>query len=647
MENQRSYSLLTIKSVNEKDREIVGMATTPSTDAYGDIVEPEGGVFTLPLPLLWQHNMEQPIGEVIDAKVTPHGIKIKAKIAQIASPPGLSARLEEAWQSMKSGLVKGLSIGFKPLEYAFLNEGGIRFTKWVWTELSVVTIPANKDCHLQTLKSMFQPPAASGSRRVVHLSSQLSAGVSAKNAFNKEHTMNIAEQIKSFEAKRSANDAARLDIMNKAAEEGRTLDVEESEQYDNLTSEIKAVDSHLVRLREMEASQAKQAKPIDVEQNSFREASQLRGGIIKVDEKLAPGIEFARYVKCLAASKGNTTQALEIAKSQYPEQPRIQNVLKAAVNAGTTTDPQWAGTLTDYQHFAGDFIDFLRPKTIIGQFGIGGIPSLFRIPFNVRIPGQISGGKGYWVGQGDPKPLTKFDFQSIQLGFAKVANIAVLTDELVRFSNPAADTLVRNALAAAIIERIDIDFIDPNKAEVTNVSPASITHGVKAIPSTGNPEADVEAVFEAFLKANLSPTSGVWIMSSMTALALSKMKNPLGQKMYPDLSFLGGAFQGLPAIVSQYAGEQLILVNAQDVYLADDGQVVIDASREASLQMEDSPTNSSKTGTGAQLVSMFQTNSVAIRAERFINWRKRRPEAVAYVSGVNYRTVTGGDKSPK
>lgn len=80
-----------------------------------------------------------------------------------------------------------------------------------------------------------------------------------------------------------------------------------------------------------------------------------------------------------------------------------------------------------------------------------------------------------------------------------------LTDELVRFSNPAADTLVRNALASAIIERIDIDFIDPAKAEVAQVSPASVTNGVTAIPSTGNPEADVEALFEAFLKANLSP----------------------------------------------------------------------------------------------------------------------------------------------
>lgn len=647
MQNQRSYSLLTVKSVDEEAREITGIATTPSADAYGDIVEPGGAEFSLPIPLLWQHDHHNPIGEVTEARVSAAGIEIKAKLARIPTPGSLSARLDEAWVSVKSGLVKGLSIGFRPLEYSFLDEGGIRFTRWVWNELSAVTIPANSECSIQTVKSLFTPPAASGTGHPVHIK-QTPAGVTAlSESEKKDHQMKISEQIKSFEAKRAASDAARLDIMNKAAEEGRTLDAEESESYDGLTDEIKSVDAHLARLREMESTQAKEAKPVDTEQKSFREAAQLRGGVIKADEKLEPGIEFARYVKCLAASKGNITQALEIARSQYPEQPRLQNVLKAAVSAGTTTDPQWAGALTEYQQFAGDFIEFLRPKTIIGQFGTGNIPSLFRIPFNVRIPGQISGGKGYWVGQGAPKPLTKFDFQSVQLGFAKVANIAVLTDELVRFSNPAADTLVRNALASAIIERIDIDFIDPAKAEVAQVSPASVTNGVTAIPSTGNPEADVEALFEAFLKANLSPTSGVWIMSSMTALALSKMKNPLGQKMYPDLSFLGGTFQGLPAIVSQYAGDLLVLINAGDVYLADDGQVVIDASREASLQMEDSPSNNSGTGTGAQLVSMFQTNSVAIRAERFINWRKRRPEAVAYVSGVNYKTPVSQGKASK
>ncbi|EER3642022.1 phage major capsid protein, partial [Escherichia coli] len=38
---------------------------------------------------------------------------------------------------------------------------------------------------------------------------------------------------------------------------------------------------------------------------------------------------------------------------------------------------------------------------------------------------------------------------------------------------------------------------------------------------------------------------------------------------------LGGSFQGLPVIVSQYVGDQLVLVNAPDIYLADDGGVAV------------------------------------------------------------------------
>lgn len=105
-------------------------------------------------------------------------------------------------------------------------------------------------------------------------------------------------------------------------------------------------------------------------------------------------------------------------------------------------------------------------------------------------------------------------------------------------------------------------------------------------------------------------------MSSSTALALSKRKNALGQKEYPDMTMFGGIFEGLPAIVSQYVGNQLVLVNAPDVYLADEGGVAVDMSSEASLEMESAPTHDSVTPTGVELVSMWQTNSVAIRAER-------------------------------
>jgi hypothetical protein len=38
----------------------------------------------------------------------------------------------------------------------------------------------------------------------------------------------------------------------------------------------------------------------------------------------------------------------------------------------------------------------------------------------------------------------------------------------------------------------------------------------------------------------------------------------------------------------------------------------------------------------ATMVSMFQTNSVAIRAERWINWKRRRSAAVSYLTGVGW-----------
>ncbi|EMQ8270428.1 phage major capsid protein, partial [Escherichia coli] len=237
--------------------------------------------------------------------------------------------------------------------------------------------PANAECTIQTIKSFDRPfSAASGNRKpVVKTASSAGASAQSKTLFHKEKSaMNIGEQIKSFENKRAALAASLEEIMNKAAEEGRTLDVEEEEHYDNTAAEIRQVDAHLKRLRELEAGKAATAQPVKQAGNGDV-VTVASAPVIRVEQKLDKGIGFARFAKSLAAAKGVRSEALEVARRQYPDDSRLHHVLKSAVGAGTTTDPQWAGSLSEYQEYAQDFIDYLRPQTIIGRFGQGGIPA--------------------------------------------------------------------------------------------------------------------------------------------------------------------------------------------------------------------------------------------------------------------------------
>lgn len=657
----RAYSFLEIKAVDDEARVITGIATSPQVDRSGDVIEPMGVKFQNPLALLWQHEHDKPIGTVVFDKPTAKGVTFTATIAKVDEPGTLKDRVDEAWQSVKAKIVRAVSIGFRSLDHEpIAGTYGLRFKSTEVYELSLVTIPCNSDCQISTVKSFdVGLPAASGKKEFTVVRLEKPAGASATKTVTKSvpkpqegQDMNFAEQIKSFKDTMVQKSARQKELMEAA--EGRTLDEAESEEFDTITDELKAAEVHIKRLEVMEKANVANAAPVtDVTKQTHRAPL-----VAKNTEKLEPGILFARYAMCKMASQNNPAMAVEIAKSKYPQHEglvktldleargqKMQGLMKATVEAGTTLDATWAAPLVDYQNFAGDFVEYLRPRTILGQFGTGNIPSLNRIPFNVRIAGQTTGGQAYWVGEGAPKPLTSFDFNDTELRWNKIATIAVLTNELIRFSDPSAERLVRDGLAAAVIERADIDFVDPAKAAVANVSPASITNGITGIPSSGNTaediRADIAALWAPFIAARNAPRNAVYLMDSTTALALSMMVNPLGQSEFPGINMNGGTFNGVPVIVSDYlpvdsGGGMVVLLNASDIWLADDDQVTIDASREASLQMLDGPTNNSATGTPTTMVSMFQTNSTAFLAERFINWQRRRASAVSYLTDVNW-----------
>ncbi len=652
----RAYSVLNVRAISDGQRLIEGIASTPSVDRMGDIVEPLGAKYALPMPLLWQHKADQPVGHVEFAKPTKDGIPFKARIAQIDEPGALQSMCDMAWQAVKAKLVSAVSIGFAIDAYEILKDGGWRITAWTWLELSLVTIPANADATIQSIKS-FDADLLAASGRVQTGVRTVSAGVSATKTNSvvktKDITMpkTIPEQISAFDATRATKSARMGAIMDDAAEKGETLEQAAIEEYDTLKVELKSIDEHLQRLREHEKANLARAVEITaVTTSTTQQASEIRGGIVpatvRANREVPKGMGFTRYCLALARAKGHRSEALEIAKANEQwstETPDVEAVLRSAVAAGTTTDSTWAGPLVQYQNLVSEFIEYLRPLTIIGR-----IPGLRYVPFKVKIPRQTGTSTANWVGEGQAKPVSALSFDSVTLDIATISDIVIFTQQLARHSSPAAEQIIRDDLAAKIVSFMDAQFVDPTVAS-SGSNPASITNGLSPTVASGTTgdalRTDIGALIEVFLEANMQLNSPVWLMSQVTAARINLIRNALGQKEYPELNVNGGNFEGFPVVTSQSIpatggsptdGYPIILLNAGDILIADDGQVRIDASSEASLQMEtapDSPTSGTTT-----LISLWQQGLMGIKADRDINWVKRRSTAVGYISNAKYVT---------
>jgi HK97 family phage major capsid protein len=468
--------------------------------------------------------------------------------------------------------------------------------------------------------------------------------------------------IANLQATRKEKSDRLQEIHDTAAADGRTKTEDERAEFVRLEAEVKSIDEDIASTRRLQAiadADEATAEPADDTQRRSAVAGGDRGRVqtvgLSVKEQLKPGIAFARYAMLLVAAKGNHALAYQMAMKHYPKTEAVVMTLKAqsegvnlqslmqqkaTIAAGTTTDATWAGPLVYAETFMGDFIEYLRPRTLIGQ-------AQFRpIPFNVRVLSQTSGGTANWVGQGKAKPLTKYDFAATTVPFTKVAAISVITQELARFSSPAAEGMVRDQLAETVIAKIDSDLFDPAVAAVSNVNPAGLLNGVSPVvgpPKTGVDAEDVRCALLRLWAPWDSTNIGArpaYYTTPAVARYLAFMRDPLGQQSFPGMTPQGGTLNGVPVRVSNYlanaggsGGAPLILVDEAEIWLADDGQVALDMSDQASLEMSDAPAQNSTSPTAAQMVSMWQTNSIALRAERFIWWQARRSGAVQWIDG--------------
>jgi len=335
---------------------------------------------------------------------------------------------------------------------------------------------------------------------------------------------------------------------------------------------------------------------------------------------LAKGVGFAQYARAkilsqLAAKEGNYKSALDIAKERGFGDEVQDLVTKATL--GTTTDAGFAASLVTENRLVGEFVDMLRAATVFDQ-----LTGFRNVPFNSKIPSQLTGGTASWVGEGAPKPLTNPTYGEVEIKEHKLAAITVYTQELMRRSDPAVDILVRDDLIEASKTLIDNTFLDAGAA--TAVRPAGVLNGVTATPNTGttaaNYEADLLALVNSFVTANLSLDGSYFVMSETRAAQISLLRDALGNTYFQGMALRGTrTLMGIPVITSQTVGDKIILVKTSEILLAQDGGVDVSYSDQATLV------------DGGTTHHLWQENKFAVRVEKFITWAKRRPIAAAFL----------------
>lgn len=160
MQNKQRLDVpLKLKSVSDSG-EFEGYGSVFGVkDSYDDVVVP--GAFSKSLQswrekntmpaMLWQHQMDEPIGIYTDMKEDDVGLYVKGRLLIDDDP--LARR---AHAHMKAGSLTGLSIGYmlKDWEYDRTKEVFLLKEIDLW-EVSPVTFPSNDEARISDVKSVF------------------------------------------------------------------------------------------------------------------------------------------------------------------------------------------------------------------------------------------------------------------------------------------------------------------------------------------------------------------------------------------------------------------------------------------------------------------------------------------------------------
>ncbi len=152
--NTKDFTL-ELKSLDETGTFEGRLAVYGNVDEGGDVIDP--GAFTKTLaegggkvPLLWAHDASAPVGS-LTLTDTPTALLAKGRL--VLSVP----KAREAYELMRAGVVKGLSIGYRVVKHTMSGEVR-RLKELRLFEGSLTSVPMNRAALVTAVKQQEPAP---------------------------------------------------------------------------------------------------------------------------------------------------------------------------------------------------------------------------------------------------------------------------------------------------------------------------------------------------------------------------------------------------------------------------------------------------------------------------------------------------------
>lgn len=322
----------------------------------------------------------------------------------------------------------------------------------------------------------------------------------------------------------------------------------------------------------------------------------------------------------------------------YPGRPELakiahlhQRVRAAGVEGGSTVSGEQGAELLELDAtFTGDFITFLYSKTLFDQMNFR------RMPADVRVKGQDGAFTGYFVGEKKPIPASIGSYSAVDLLRLKAAGLTYLSKDLIERSAPAAEGLFVDGVSQAISQAVDTLAFSAT-AVSAGIAPAGLLNGIAGAASVGGRiqdlYTDLAYLTNIFVTAKNGDGELTLVSNRIIANQIAHLLSPLdAQPVFKgQVTMNGGTVNGLNYKTGDnvLAGN-LLLIKPSDVWVIDDTGVSVSLSEDATIEADSAPTGEGLTPTAqsASMVSMFQTDMVAIKAVRDINWQYRRTSTI-------------------